>query len=181
MGLYVVLLRGINVSGHNIIKMADLKQAFSNLGFKKVYSYIQSGNLIFETDFGTVETLKAMIEEKIQEAFELEVHCFVYTKNEFQDNFKNIGFTKDPEVNTKGLYFIHLENKPDPRLFASIEDNKIYTEKMELKGKMIYVNYTNGVGRSKLSNKVFETKLKMKATARNYNTMKRLHETLSDF
>lgn len=181
MALYVVLLRGINVSGHNIIKMAELKQALSNLGLEGVYSYIQSGNLIFESDVSDVHQLKTMIEQKVKEDFELLVYCFVYSKKEFQDNFKNIGFTKDPEVNTKGLYFIHLENEPDLSLFSSIQENEKYPEKMELKGKMIYVNYINGVGRSKLTNKVFESKLKMKATARNFNTMKQLNQVLENW
>ena len=179
MGVYVALLRGINVSGHNIIKMAELKQALSTLGFKNVVSYIQSGNLIFESDLNSVSELKVMIERKIKEIFDLDVHCFVYSKIEFQNNFKNISFIKDPEVNTKGLYFIHLEKKPDPGLYASISENKTYTEEMELNGNMIYVNYINGAGRSKLSNKVFETKLKMKATARNFNTMKHLNDSLT--
>lgn len=173
-------MRGINVSGHNIIKMAELKQALSNLGFERVYSYIQSGNLIFESDVSDVHQLKTIIERKVKEDFELLVHCFVYSKKEFQDNFKNIGFTKDPRVNTKGLYFIHLENKPDSSLFSSIQDNEKYPEEMELKDKMLYVNYMNGVGRSKLTNKVIESKLKMKATARNFNTMKQLNKVLEN-
>ena len=160
--------------------MVDLKQALSTLGFKNVYSYIQSGNVIFESDAIDIQDLKTSIEQKIKKDFMLDVHSFVYSKKEFQNNFKNISFDKDPEVNMKALYFIHLEKKPESDLFASIKENKSYPEVMELNEKMIYVNYYNGVGRSKLSNKVFETKLKMKATARNYNTMKHLNKVLED-
>jgi len=167
------------VSGHNLIKMVDLKHTLSTLGLKNVYSYIQSGNLIFESELSSTKELKSMIEQKIEQEFELLVHCFVYSKKEFQDNFKNISFTDDPEVNTKALYFIHLEKKPDDALYSLIKENEKYPEEMELKDKMIYVNYSNGVGRSKLSNKVFETKLKMNATARNFNTMKHLNDSLA--
>jgi uncharacterized protein (DUF1697 family) len=46
---YVAFLRGINVGGHNLVKMEDLRQLFLSLGFNNVKSYINSGNIIFET------------------------------------------------------------------------------------------------------------------------------------
>lgn len=47
---YVGLLRGINVGGNTLVKMSDLKKAVENCGYDKVLTYINSGNVIFETD-----------------------------------------------------------------------------------------------------------------------------------
>ena len=61
MNLFIVLLRGINISGHNIIKMNDLKQSLSSLGYQKIQTYIQSGNIIFESDHTDIEILQDQI------------------------------------------------------------------------------------------------------------------------
>ncbi|PFR83257.1 cytoplasmic protein, partial [Bacillus cereus] len=50
MTIYIALLRGINVGGHKIIKMADLKQMFESIELKQVKTYIQSGNIVFESE-----------------------------------------------------------------------------------------------------------------------------------
>ncbi|MDF2636607.1 MAG: cytoplasmic protein, partial [Pelosinus sp.] len=62
--IYIALLRGINVGGKNMIKMADLKHMFEALGLCRVETYIQSGNIIFESEENE-ETLRVMIENAI--------------------------------------------------------------------------------------------------------------------
>ena len=57
MNLFIALLRGINVFGHNIIKMNDLKQSLTSLGCQKIQTYIQSGNILFESDHTDIEIL----------------------------------------------------------------------------------------------------------------------------
>ena len=47
---YIALLRGINISGKNKIAMSDLKREFTTLGYKKVITYLNSGNVVFESD-----------------------------------------------------------------------------------------------------------------------------------
>ena len=62
---YVALLRGINVGGNSKIAMSDLKTIFSEMGFSKVATYINSGNVIFETDDTNGEILARSIETEI--------------------------------------------------------------------------------------------------------------------
>ena len=59
---YIALLRGINVGGNNIIRMADLKQSFEELGFSEVTTYIQSGNVLFNSSEGDKQLLTGKIE-----------------------------------------------------------------------------------------------------------------------
>ncbi|HEX7502268.1 MAG TPA: DUF1697 domain-containing protein [Acidobacteriota bacterium] len=58
---YVAFLRGINVGGHALIKMADLKKAFAEMGFKNVRTLLASGNVLFDSG----QTDKKMIAEKM--------------------------------------------------------------------------------------------------------------------
>ena len=65
MTFYIVLLRGINVGGHKVIKMADLKRVFESIGLKQVKTYIQSGNIVFESEEG-INFLKDKIQSEIK-------------------------------------------------------------------------------------------------------------------
>jgi len=153
--------------------------ALCTLGFKNLSTYIQSGNLIFESDIPSAADLEKMIEDKISKDFGLDIRCLVHTKKEFQSYFENTPFDEN-DIDTKKLYYIHLEKEADPKLFDEIAKPGPDQEEMMLQDKLLYVYYPNGYGRSKVSNNFFERKLKMKATARNFNTMKKMYDTLNN-
>ena len=73
---YIALLRGINISGQRIIKMANLRCILNKLGLKGVRTYIQSGNILFESE-EKKSTLSAMISKSIMEKFGYEVPVFI--------------------------------------------------------------------------------------------------------
>src|SRR6476660_3277916 len=83
---YIALLRGINVSGHKKIKMPELKAMFENLGFTNVRTYIQSGNVVFES--ATAEDLESKISTKIEVQFGFEVSVICRTSEEMEDVIK---------------------------------------------------------------------------------------------
>jgi len=66
---YIALLRGINVGGKNIIKMTELKACFESMSFKNVVTYIQSGNVLFDSDETETESITRKIESKLSEQF----------------------------------------------------------------------------------------------------------------
>lgn len=66
---YIALLRGINVGGKNIIKMSELKACFESMGFESVVTYIQSGNVLFDSDDSDTELITLKIESKLSEQF----------------------------------------------------------------------------------------------------------------
>ena len=82
---YLALLRGINVGGNTLIKMAALKECFESLGFQKVRTYINSGNVIFETDESNTTALARMIEERIEQSFSHSVKVVVFSRDEWRD------------------------------------------------------------------------------------------------
>ncbi|MBK8781165.1 MAG: DUF1697 domain-containing protein [Anaerolineales bacterium] len=67
---YLVLLRGINVGGKNIVKMLDLKSSFEGMGFSNVLTYIQSGNVLFESDEKDKAILTTKIEKGLSKRFD---------------------------------------------------------------------------------------------------------------
>ena len=82
MTIYIALLRGINVGGHRVIKMADLKKAFESIGVKQVKTYIQSGNVVFESE-EEINFLKERIECAIKNVFDFDVPVMLRTNDEF--------------------------------------------------------------------------------------------------
>ncbi|MBH0334023.1 cytoplasmic protein, partial [Bacillus thuringiensis] len=82
MTLYIALLRGINVGGHKVIKMADLKRVFESIGLKQVKTYIQSGNIVFESEEG-INFLKDRIQSEIKKEFDFDVPVMLRTHDEF--------------------------------------------------------------------------------------------------
>jgi len=176
--VYVALLRGINVSGHNMIKMADLKVVLDKMGLYDVNTYLQSGNVVFSSDIESCSKLETAIADAVHTSFGFDIKVKVIEKESFQKVFLNNPFTKDTEIDTKQLYYIHLMGQPDLTVFKELKNDEKIPEEMSLAGAVIYVQYVNGYGRSKLHGNIFERKLKVSATARNHNTMKNLSKML---
>lgn len=96
---YLVLLRGINVGGKNIIKMMDLKASFEAMGFSNVLTYIQSGNVLFQSDEKDKAALTAKTEKGLSERFNFEAKVVVISQKELDAVVKSAprGFGSDPE------------------------------------------------------------------------------------
>ena len=86
---YIVLLRGINISGKNKISMNELKMELENLGYKEVLTYLNSGNIIIESDIDSKETISRDIYLMIQDKFKLSIPVYVMTSSELEDILKN--------------------------------------------------------------------------------------------
>jgi len=96
---YIAFLRGINVGGH-VVKMERLRHILAELGFTNVRSYINSGNIFFDTDEKDRQCLTEMIEQHLHEKLGYEMPVFLRTVAELeavlvQDPFKNIELTED--------------------------------------------------------------------------------------
>jgi len=158
--------------------MADLKNILVNLGFKHLSTYLQSGNIVFEAESANCNELEKIISEAVLNGFGHDIKVKVIAKEGFQQAFLNNPFTKNSEIDTKQLYYIHLMGHPDLTVFKRLQTDESIAEQMNLLGEVIYVHYVNGYGRSKLHGGIFEKKLKVSATARNHNTMKHLSQML---
>lgn len=171
---YVALLRSINVSGHNIIKMADLKELLSGPELYQVQTYLQSGNIVFQSKSDNSQDLAAYISDSINNHYGYDIQVKVLDKTSFEASYNNNPFLTRNDLDLKALYYIHLLGTPRKEDFYAIKTDPRFSEEMHLNGDIIYVYYKNGFGRSKLSGAVFEKKLNLPITARNNNTMKNL-------
>jgi len=171
--MFIALLRGINVSGQKKIKMADLRIMLEAMDFSNVQTYIQSGNIVFNSTISDTKALAAHIKSKIAETFGYEVKVMVLAANEFKQKVESQPFTAEEALYT---YFTFLSEKPQAIPEDKIEAAKKPEEKIHIQDDMVYFMCKENYGRSKLSNNFFEQKLKVDATTRNWKTCQKLIE-----
>ena len=82
---YLALLRGINISGKNKVPMAELKKDVEALGFTEVKTYLNSGNVSFESSERDTAKLREMIERMLQVQFGLTIPVFVILQEDLMD------------------------------------------------------------------------------------------------
>ncbi len=170
MKTYIALLRGINVSGHKKILMADLKILLEKAGLQNVQTYIQSGNVVFNYS-EKQENISALISEVIQKKYGWKVPVLVLTSTQIKLIFDNCPFSEEKKEKS---YFILLKSKPTTETVLKTSKFSSTNEEFVITKTCIYIYYSLGAGKAKLGINFFEKKLKVKATARNYKTMKKL-------
>jgi uncharacterized protein (DUF1697 family) len=177
---HLALLRGINVSGHNMIKMDALKAMLENIGFQNVVTYIQSGNVFVDTEEESASKVGFIIKQEIFKTFGHEVPVVVITKEDLELCFKNNPFLKEKDFDTKKLYvaFISVALKKE-----SINDLKISQFKPDeasIDENRIFIKYAVGAGKTRFDQKYIEKKLNVTATIRNWNTVTNLLNMYSE-
>ena len=170
---YISLLRGINVSGHKIIKMTELKELYESLNFTNVTTYIQSGNVVFCSPEKDIKKIQKLIEQKIEEVYKFFVPTLVLTENKLKKIISKLPFELN-EIDTSKLCFVFLDAAPKKSLVDSIYHLNTDAENFIVKGDVIYFYCLIGFGKTKLSNNFFENKLKVHATTRNWKTTDKL-------
>jgi len=170
---YIALLRGINVSGQKKIKMDDLRRYLEELDFQDIQTYIQSGNIIFRHKKIPHVNLEELIKDKIREKYNFEVPVLIKTPEEVASILKNIPFEN---IDYSKLYFTLLNEIPQSTLIDKLKGLNFPPEEFVIHNTSIYFYAPNGYGRAKMNNNFFESKLKVKATTRNWKTMNKLLE-----
>src|SRR5437879_6778810 len=106
------MLRGINVSGHKTIKMQDLRTLCNKLGYRNVQTYVQSGNIVFETRKGTPANLSKQISKAIHDAYGFDVPAFIRTLEEMQRIISANPFLKEKNIDQSKLHVTFLSETP---------------------------------------------------------------------
>lgn len=175
---YIALLRGINVGGNNKVSMAELKRCFEELGFGSVRTYINSGNVIFETDETDKSVLVERCEQSIERHFGFRVICCVITAEELKNALAHAPkwWDEDPSAKNNALFVIAPataeqvmhevgQAKPEYEKVAAYEPVIFWTAPLETFGR---TRYSGIVG----------TRAYQSITIRNANTTKRLAELI---
>lgn len=174
MRTYISILRGINVSGQKMIKMADLKKLYAELGFMEIQSYIQSGNVIFQYEPSEPHELEQKITAGIRTAYSFEVPVMVLEIEELQSVLANNPYIADPSKDDNFMHVTFLSALPDTVALTKLNEIHYPGEEFLVLDRAIYLYCPNGYGRTKFNNSFFEKKLKLAATTRNWKTAKEL-------
>ena len=177
---YISILRGINVGGNRKILMKDLKSLYEGLGFSKVETYIQSGNVVFESDEKLSNAdLEVKIQQAITETFGFEVPVIIRTADEWAKSIAKNPFWKEKDTDIDRLHFTFLKELPKLELLEKIKLFQFLPDRYEIIGKDVFIFCAAGYGTSKLTNPFFESKLKVPCTTRNWKTVIKLHEMIN--
>lgn len=176
MKTYISILRGINVSGHKIIKMEALRTSYENMGFSNVKTYVQSGNVIFSYEDIEINKLEEQIFQQIKKDFGFDVPIIVLSVEKLEEIIKGNPFLKDKSKEESFMHVTFLASKSETNNFDAIEEKKQDNEDIVFSNYAVYLYCPNGYGNTKLNNNFIETKLKVRATTRNWKTTNELFQ-----
>jgi uncharacterized protein (DUF1697 family) len=171
---YIAMLRGINVSASNMIKMPVLQKIFETAGYENVKTYIQSGNVLFNQEESDSEELAKHIREIVKENTGSDVPVIVLELKDLMEVQQRNPFLKNRPEDVAKLHVTFLANEPEKERFEKIEIDKYLPDEFIGDAKSLYLFCPNGYGRTKLNNNFFENKLKLDATTRNWKTVNEL-------
>lgn len=176
MHTHLALLRGINVSGHNLMKMDALKKALEHFGFQNVQTYIQSGNVFVDSEEENGPSVGFQIKQEIFKVFGHEVPVIVIGKQDLENCFTNNSFLQEKDCDTKKLYVAFISKELSSGAMNDLKMSQVKPDACEIDGNRIYIKYAVGAGKTKFDQKYIEKKLNVTATIRNWNTVTKLLE-----
>jgi uncharacterized protein (DUF1697 family) len=171
---YVAFLRGVNLGPNNKISMPALRAMAEDLGYTDVATYINSGNLIISSP-KKAATVEPEISDAIEKAFGRSIDVIVRTPAQLK---KILADNPYPDGNPSQVVVAFLMNAPakdaKDRVAAVAADHEPFT----FAGRQVYVNYSRGLGRSKLAEK-FSSIVGVSSTVRNIRTIEKVVELCS--
>lgn len=171
---YVALLRGINVGGKNIIKMTELKACFEALGFEKVRTYIQSGNVLFRADETDQGRLISQLEDALSTTFNYTSRVMVRSEGEMKAIVAHApeGFGSEPANYRYDVIFL-IEPLTAAEAMQSVSTKEGVDQAFAGNGVLYFSRLTRKATQSRLS-RIVGTPVYQNMTIRNWNTTTRL-------
>jgi len=176
MNAYITMLRGINMTGHNTIKMTRLAEMFRQLGYTDAETYIQSGNIVFSCQNSCIDCVSSEIRKAILSELSLDIAVITRTPDEMGKIISANPFLEEPGFDPSKMAVIFLELKPSEEQILKVAGIDYPPDKFRIIGSEIYIYCPNGFGKTKLYTNFFEAKMKVTGTARNWRTVNKLME-----
>jgi uncharacterized protein (DUF1697 family) len=176
---YFAFLRAINVGGR-FIKMEDLRNVISSLGYENVETYIQSGNIIFDTYIDDKRDLENQIEVSISDKFNLDAPTFVRDVDELKQLVNSDPFGHDDSNKAQTLYISLTKDIISNELTKILENDPSEVDEFRIFQNHIFWLYHRNKGKSKHTNNKIERTIKQQATRRNFRTIRKLLEKYSE-
>ena len=179
MNKHLALLKGINVGGHNKIKMAELREALTKAGLKNVITYIQSGNILFKSDKDS-PALETSIHEVIRKQFGHDIPVLVLEEKELRKAIENAPFVPQDESEQSKYILSFLSRKPSSEELDTVKDISYEPDQWKIIDRTLYLYCPNGYGRTKFSAPMFERRLNVFMTARNWKSSHKFVELMKE-
>jgi uncharacterized protein (DUF1697 family) len=176
MPVIISMLRGVNVGGHNKIKMDALRALYESLKLRDPQTYVQSGNVIFKTQERDLARLTKRIQNGIQRNFGFRPDVIVRTPSELRDVIARNPFATRRGIEPSKLLVTFLAGDPGPAARNALLKIKTDPEELRIHGRELYIYFPNGMARPKVSWLVIERILKTSGTGRNWNSVTNMLE-----
>ena len=170
MSIYISLLKGINVGGKNKIKMTELKQLFEGMGLSSVKTYINSGNVLFESSEDEGALVRG-IEQGIESELGLSIKVVLRTYKELVESIASSPYKNDVAENGKNVNIGFMNESPSQEGVDRVSPYKDIDE-FEIIGRDVHLLFHQSVADSKLAKNL--QKLSGTVTIRNWNTINKL-------
>ena len=170
------MLRGVNVGGHNKVKMDALRDLCASLKLRGACTHLQSGNVVFHAPERSVATLGAKLEREIERAFGFHSDVILRTPAEMKRIISKNPFAGRPALEPAKLLVYFLARDPGAEARAKMLKIETGSEELHAGERELYIYFTDGMARPKLSLAAVDRALKTPATGRNWNTVTKLLE-----
>ena len=179
MNTCIAFFRGINVGGRNVLPMKELVALLEGVGCEEVRTYIQSGNAVFRHSESDAVMLVKRIEDAVLDSHGFRPRILILSANELRRAIESNPYP-EAESDPSKLHLYFLSESPSAPDIDSLNDVKIDSESFDLIGKVFYLHAPNGIGRSKLAERV-ERHLGVDATARNWRTVSKVFDIAKEY
>ncbi len=178
MPVFISMLRGVNVGGHNKIKMDALRALYASLKCEDPQTYVQSGNVIFRTQEKekNAATLAKKIQDAIEKEFGFRPEVILRNVDEMKAAVAANPFAKRRDVEPSKLLVTFLSAPPGHEAQTTLASLKSHPEELHLIGRELYIYFPKGIADSKLPWSRVEKLLKVTGTARNLNSATKMLE-----
>jgi len=169
--VFVAFLRAINVGGRNLVSMSDLREIAAGLGLREPKTVLQSGNLVFESDEASPTDIETLLEAAIEIRTGLKIDFMVRSFDELRSVIAANPYPGAAEDGPSHLLVLFTKTDVDSGCIEPLRAAIKGRETAELGRRCVYLVYPDGIGTSKLTSAILDSKLKSKGTARNWNTL----------
>jgi uncharacterized protein (DUF1697 family) len=176
MSVIISMLRSVNLASHNRLKMDALRAFYESLGFSDVRTYIQSGNVVFKTKSQDLTRLSRRIEDELERHFGFCTAVILRTPADLKDVLARNPFARRPGLEPGRILIDFLASEPGKDALEKARKLQTAPEELHIDGRELYMYFSNGMGRPKISWGAVEKVLNTPGTARNLNTVRNLLE-----
>lgn len=168
---FIVLLRGVTPTGKNRVPMAQLRQLLADNGFQNVQTWIQSGNVILDSEL-PAKLISEKVNKIIKENIGADLKIIVKTPIEIKTVLEGNPYGKEYDISR--VFFTLFNDIPDEKLVSALQAQDFGEDKFVYTPQAIYLFIPGSAAKTKLNNNFLERKLKIDATSRNFNTLTKL-------